>query len=49
MRLALIPDIHGNSHALDAVLRDIELQGDVDGYVFTGDYCAFCLDPAVVL
>lgn len=49
MRLALIPDIHGNSHSLDAVLRDIQHQGDIDGYVFTGDYCALGHDPAGVL
>ena len=49
MRLALIPDIHGNSLALNAVLNDVERRGEVEGYVFTGDYCALGHDPAGVL
>jgi predicted phosphodiesterase len=37
MRYAVIADIHGNLPALQAVLRDA---GDVDGYIFLGDYCS---------
>lgn len=37
MKIALISDIHGNTPALDAVLRDAAKRG-VDRYVFAGDY-----------
>jgi hypothetical protein len=30
MRLAILSDIHGNPLALDAVLADIQSQGEVD-------------------
>jgi hypothetical protein len=30
MRLAILSDIHGNPLALDAVLTDIQSQGEVD-------------------
>ncbi|MDQ4077723.1 MAG: metallophosphoesterase [Chloroflexota bacterium] len=36
MKLAIIADIHGNIHALDAVLRDIDTQ-DVDQIIVNGD------------
>ena len=36
MRLGLISDIHGNRHALDAVLHDLEREG-VDQYICLGD------------
>lgn len=49
MRYAVITDIHGNSLALDAVFADIEAQGDVDQYVFLGDYCGIGYDPVGVL
>ncbi len=32
MRLAILSDIHGNPLALDAVLADIQRQGEVDAY-----------------
>ena len=32
MRLAILSDIHGNPLALDAVLADIQSQGEVDAY-----------------
>jgi predicted phosphodiesterase len=48
MRIAILSDIHGNSIALDAVLRDIQGQG-VDGYWFLGDYAAIGVDPVGVL
>jgi len=43
MRIAAIGDIHGNSAALDAVLRDIDMCG-VDLIVNTGDYFSGPLD-----
>jgi putative phosphoesterase len=49
MRIALLADIHGNTIALDAVLKDIEAQGGVDGYWLLGDYSANGFDPAGVL
>jgi len=47
MRLAILADIHGNPIALDAVLADIA--GQVDGYLFLGDYAAIGYDPATVI
>lgn len=35
--LAVLSDIHGNAHALRAVLKHVEARG-VDGIVFLGDY-----------
>ncbi|HEY0753621.1 MAG TPA: metallophosphoesterase family protein [Ktedonobacteraceae bacterium] len=49
MRIALISDIHGNSIALDAVLADIEAQGDVEAYWLLGDFSAMGFDPVGVL
>lgn len=49
MRIALIADIHGNTVALDAVLRDIEIIGGVDEYWFLGDLVAIGGDPVGVL
>ena len=48
-RLALFSDIHGNPIALDAVLRDIEDRGDIDGYCVLGDLVAIGYDPGGVL
>lgn len=49
MRIALLSDIHGNSIALDAVLTDIQSQGNINEYWLLGDYCAIGSDPAGVL
>jgi predicted phosphodiesterase len=49
MRLALISDIHGNTIALDAVLRDIENKGGVDELWVLGDLAALGPDPIGVL
>jgi predicted phosphodiesterase len=49
MRLALLSDIHGNSIALDAVLRDVEARGGVDELWFLGDLAALGHDPVTVL
>ena len=47
MQLAILADIHGNPIALDAVLDDIA--GQVDAYLFLGDYAAIGYDPATVI
>lgn len=49
MRIALLSDIHGNSIALEAVLEDIQAQGDVDAYWVLGDLAAIGYDPVGVL
>src|SRR5919199_3295422 len=48
-RLAILSDVHGNPIALDAVLRDIEERGGVDGYWVLGDLAALGYDPATTL
>jgi predicted phosphodiesterase len=45
VRLAVISDVHGNTHALDAVLDDIATQG-VDATLCLGDHLSGPLDPA---
>src|SRR6266487_790665 len=45
MRLAILSDIHGNPLALDAVLTDIQSQGEVDAYWVLGDFAALGYDP----
>ncbi len=47
MRLAVISDIHGNLHALEAVLADIAAQG-VDATLSLGDFLSGPGDPAGV-
>lgn len=47
MKLAIISDVHGNLHALDAVLDDIAGQG-VDATLTLGDYLSGPFDPAGV-
>jgi predicted phosphodiesterase len=49
VRIALLSDIHGNSLALDAVLKDIEAQGGVDTYWILGDFSSLGYDPIGVL
>jgi predicted phosphodiesterase len=49
MRIALLADIHGNTIALDSVLKDIQARGGVDGYWVLGDLCAIGFDPAGVV
>ena len=49
MRIALISDIHGNTIALDAVLRDIEANGGTDEHWVLGDIVALGHDPAGAL
>ncbi len=49
MRLAILSDIHGNPLALDAVLADIQSQGEVDAYWVLGDLAALGYDPVTPL
>lgn len=49
MRLALFSDIHGNPLALDAVLADVQRQGEVDAYWVLGDFAALGYDPVTPL
>ena len=49
MRLAIFSDIHGNPLALDAVLADIERQGEVDAFWVLGDFAALGYDPVTPL
>jgi len=49
MHLAILSDIHGNPIALDAVLADIQSQGEVDAYWVLGDFVALGYDPVTPL
>jgi len=49
MRPAILSDIHGNPLALDAVLADIQSQGEVDAYWALGDFSALGYDPLTPL
>jgi putative phosphoesterase len=49
MKIAIISDIHGNISALEAVLRDLERQGNADHIVVTGDMFSFGPAPDQVL
>jgi len=49
MRIGLLSDIHGNTHALQAVLSDIDAQGGVDAYWILGDLAKLGPDPAGTL
>lgn len=44
MKVAVLSDVHGNLHALDAVLEDIARQG-VDLTVALGDFVSGPFDP----
>jgi predicted phosphodiesterase len=48
-RIAILADIHGNSIALENVLKDIEVSGGVNEYWLLGDYAAIGPDPIGVL
>ena len=49
MRLAILSDIHGNPLALNAVLADIQSQGEMDAYWVLGDFSALGYDPVTPL
>jgi predicted phosphodiesterase len=46
MRLAILSDIHGNLHALEAVLNDLASMGEIDLFWCLGDYAVFGTRPA---
>jgi putative phosphoesterase len=48
VRIALLADVHGNTLALENVLKDAEAIG-VEEYWFLGDYAAIGYDPVGVL
>jgi predicted phosphodiesterase len=48
LKIAILADIHGNTMALDNVLKDAEAIG-VEEYWFLGDYAAIGYDPVGVL
>ncbi len=37
MRIAMISDVHGNLHAFDAVLADVDKSGPFDEVIYGGD------------
>lgn len=49
MRIALISDVHANLHALDAVLADIDVRGDVDVIYHLGDLVGYSAHPNEVV
>ena len=49
MRFVLISDIHGNSIALDAVIRDVDASGGADRWWVLGDIIALGHDPVGTL
>lgn len=46
--IALLYDIHGNDHALEAVIADATEEG-ADAWVLGGDYCLMGAQPSAVL
>lgn len=48
MRLALLSDVHGNRHALEAVVADAQAQ-DVDSWWVLGDLAAIGPDPVATV
>lgn len=48
MRIAILSDIHGNRHALEAVLADARREGASEYWVL-GDFCAIGPEPVAVL
>ena len=49
MRIAMISDAHGNLHALDAVLADLESAGPFDEVIYGGDFAFRGAFPAEVI
>jgi len=49
MRVAVMSDIHGFNLALDAVLADLDAQGEVAETIVAGDLCEVGPAPAAVL
>ncbi|MBP3904835.1 metallophosphoesterase family protein [Turicibacter sanguinis] len=48
MRIGVIADIHGNLHALKAIIRDLNKAG-ISDYIIAGDLIADCSQPNEVL
>ena len=48
MRIAIISDIHGNCAALEAVIKDIQLQ-QIDNVIFLGDLVMVGPEPKLVI
>ncbi|MEO8621359.1 MAG: metallophosphoesterase family protein [bacterium] len=49
MRFVLLSDVHGNLPALEAVLRDVETRGSVDGVYHLGDLVGYAPWPNEVV
>jgi predicted phosphodiesterase len=49
MRIAILSDIHGNLHGLEAVLADLKRAGGADQIWVLGDLCAFGSRPVECL
>ncbi|HEY0613499.1 MAG TPA: metallophosphoesterase family protein, partial [Candidatus Elarobacter sp.] len=49
MRIAILSDIHGNAHALERCLEDLESRGGADVVVAAGDLCLDGPKPKLVL
>jgi predicted phosphodiesterase len=49
MRIAMISDAHGNLHALDAVLTDLDSAGPFDEVIYGGDFAFRGAFPAEVI
>lgn len=49
MRLAVLADIHGNHHALEAVLADLDALGDIDATYHLGDLVGYGAFPNEVV
>jgi predicted phosphodiesterase len=49
MRIAILADVHGNLHALDAVLADIAARGDLDATYHLGDLVGYGAFPNEVV
>jgi len=49
MAIAILADIHSNLEALEAVLKDIEEKGGVDGIWCLGDIVGYGPDPHLCL
>lgn len=49
MRLAILADVHGNRHALEAVLQDIDHRGDIAAVHHLGDLVGYSAFPNEVV
>jgi predicted phosphodiesterase len=49
MRLAVFSDVHGNPYALQAVLKSISSEGELDAVIAAGDHCLGGSAPAACI